>query len=242
MNKIKQPFLSIIIPLFDEEKRIKNLKKITSYLRAQKFSWEIIVVNDGSTDRTYKRLLELKKKLRFKLLSYSENLGKGFAIKTGMLNAKGKFRLFLDIDLSTPITEIENFIPHLKKYDIVIGSRKLKNSILITRQPLLREHLGKMFTLLSQIILQVNISDFTCGFKCFSQNAAKQIFTRQTINRWGVDSEILYIGKNKKLSIKEIPVSWKDDPRTKVKFPKDIINSLVELIKIRLNSTRGLYN
>lgn len=242
MKQTKKPYLSIIIPVFNEEKRIQNLNQIASYLRKQKFSWDLIVIDDGSTDRTMKVLKSLKDKLRFKLLSYSPNLGKGFAIKTGMLEALGKYRLFLDIDLSTPINELEKFLPFLKKYGIVIGSRKLRASNLVVRQSFIREHLGKMFTALSRTVLQLNVSDFTCGFKCFSEKAAKQIFTRQTINRWGFDSEILYIGKNKKISIKEIPVTWKNDPGTKVKFPQDIINSLLELIKIRLNAFLGLYN
>lgn len=242
MKKNKQPSLSIIIPVFNEEKRIKNLKKIITYLGKQKFNWELIVVNDGSTDKTQKVLNSVKKSFKFKLLSYSPNLGKGFAIKTGMLEALGKYRLFLDIDLSTPINELEKFIPFLKKYDIVIGSRKLKDSNLVVRQSFIREHLGKMFTALSQMALQLDVSDFTCGFKCFSEKAAKEIFTRQTIRRWGFDSEILFIGKKKKFAIYEIPITWKNDPRTKVKFPQDIINSLAELIKIRLNSLLGLYH
>ncbi len=233
MKQIKKKFLSVIIPVFNEERRVKNLKSIIYYLKKQKFSWELIVVNDGSTDKTIRVLKSLKNKLKFKLFSYTPNLGKGFAIKTGMLEAKGKYRLFLDIDLSTPIREFDNFLSLIGKYDIVIGSRKMKSSNVIIRQPLVREVLGKMFTWISQVLLNMNISDFTCGFKCFSQKAAEQIFPIQTVNRWGFDSEILYIGKKRKLSIKEVPVAWKNDPGTKVRFPQDIITSLGELIKIR---------
>lgn len=241
MKKSVNPFLSVVIPVFNEQKRIRNIKYVISYLRRQKYTWEIIVVNDGSKDKTINRINSLKKKMRLKLVSYSENRGKGAAIKEGMLIAVGKYRLFLDIDLSTPIEEVDKLIPFLRKYDIVIGSRKMKGSNIIVRQPLIRELLGKMFTFLSQKILQMRVSDFTCGFKCFSQKAAEQIFLRQTINRWGFDSEILYIGKTKRYSIKEVPVTWKNDSRTRVKFPQDIVNSLTELIKIRLNSYRGLY-
>ena len=241
MNKSIEPFLSIVIPVYNEERRIKNLSEIIFYLKKQKYSWEVIIVDDGSTDKTSKILKLLKKKLRFTLISYQPNSGKGFAVKTGMLSAKGKFRLFLDVDLSTPISEMEKFLPYLKKHPIVIGSRKLKASILLTRQPLFREYLGKIFTLLSQAVLRLDISDFTCGFKCFSKDAAEEIFKRQTIKGWGFDSEILYIGKLKKISAKELPIVWKNDPRTRVKFPKDIINSLFELTKIRINSAMGLY-
>lgn len=241
MSVTKTPFLSVIIPTFNEERRIKNLIQIISYLKQQKYSWEIIVVDDGSIDKTVILLKELKKKLKFQLISYIPNVGKGFAVKTGMLSAKGKYRLFIDIDLSTPINEFEKFLPYLKGFDILIGSRKLKTSVLLTRQPFVREYLGKIFTYLSQIVLQSGISDFTCGFKCFSEKAAKQIFFKQTINRWGFDSEILYIGRIRKHSVKEIPVSWKNDPRTKVKFPQDIFYSLKELVNIRINSFVGRY-
>ncbi len=241
MKKSRRPYLSIIIPIFNEEKRLENLKEITSYLRRQKMSWEIVTVNDGSTDKTEKILKDLKKKLHIRLLSYSPNKGKGYAIKVGMLNAKGRYRLFLDIDLSTPISEFSKFLPHLKKYGVIIGSRKMKSSKVMVRQPFIREYLGKVFTLLSQKVLQMSITDFTCGFKCFSQEAAEEIFSRQIINGWGFDSEILFIGKSKQHSILEIPVNWKNDPATKVKFPKDLVNSFKELIKIRINSYRGLY-
>lgn len=241
MSSDKPPFLSVIVPVFNEERRIENIRHIDSFLKKQRYKWELIVVDDGSSDQTKKILRTLKKKLGFKILTHKSNQGKGFAIKTGMLNASGRFRLFCDVDLSTPISEIRSFIPHLKKYHIVIGSRKLRSSRLLTRQPLVREYLGKIFTLLSKIILQVDISDFTCGFKCFSDKSALDIFSRQSISRWGFDSEILFIGKRKKYNIKEIPISWSNDPRTKVRFPDDIIHSLTELIQIRLNQLRGLY-
>ena len=241
MDRKKDIFLSIIIPVFNEEKRVKNLIEVASYLKRQKYSWEVIVIDDGSIDKTNAKLKLLKRKQRFKLITYIPNFGKGYAIKTGMLAAEGKYRLFLDVDLSTPITEIEKLLPHLRKYDIIIGSRKMKGANLVIRQPILRESLGKLFTLLSRKTMGMNISDFTCGFKCFSKKAALQIFPLQTINRWGFDSEILYISKLKKHSIKELPVTWKDDPRTKVRFPHDILKSLEELIRIRINFHRGMY-
>lgn len=237
----KQKFLSIIIPVFNEEKRVRNLTQVITYLKKQKYNSELIIVNDGSTDRTTQILKLLKKKFKFKIISYFPNKGKGFAIKTGMLSAKGKYRLFLDIDLSTPITELKNLLPHLKKYNIVVGSRKMKGANVTARQPFVREFLGKIFTLMSQKVLTMKISDFTCGFKCFSEKATKEIFTRQTIRGWGFDSEILFIGKLHKNSIKEIPIQWKNNPGTKVKFPVDIINSLSELAKIRINYLKGLY-
>lgn len=237
----KKPYISVIIPVYNEEKRIKNLTQIISYLKKQKYLWEVVLINDGSKDKTQDKLSQLKKRRNLTIISYNENRGKGYAVKTGMLAAKGKYRVFLDIDLSAPITELDKLLPHLNKYDIVIGSRKMKGSNVVARQSLAREVLGRMFTLLSQIVLQINISDFTCGFKCFSTKTAQEIFSKQTINGWGFDAEILFIGKYKNKSICEIPVTWRNDPRTRVKFPKDIIISLLELGTIRINTLRGLY-
>lgn len=241
MKKQTIPFLSVIIPVFNEEKRIKNINNIITFLKKQQYKWEVIIVNDGSSDKTIAMLKFLKNKLKFKLISLPKNQGKGAAIKMGMLTASGKYRLFLDVDLSTPIEEFNKLKPQLKKFDIVIGSRKMKGSSVIIRQSFIREFLGKLFTFLSQITLQMKISDFTCGFKCFSQKAADQIFPLQTINRWGFDSEILYIGKLKNYSIIEVPVKWRNAPGTKVKFPDAIINSLLELVIIEVNGFRGLY-
>lgn len=241
MKPEKKIFLSIIIPTFNEEQRIKKIHEIVNYLKTQEYLWEIIVVDDGSQDNTLKKLKKLQKELHYKLISYPVNYGKGYAVKTGMLAARGKYRLFIDIDLSTPIAELANFLPYLKKFNIVIGSRKMKSANVMIRQPFLREFLGKVFTLISQKVLGMNISDFTCGFKCFSDKTAIEIFSRQKNNRWGFDAEILYIAKMRHNQIKEIPVNWSDDPRTKVKFPQDIINSLKELIKIRINAYAGFY-
>lgn len=234
--KNTQPFLSIIIPLYNEVTRLKNLIKVYDFFESNNINYEIILVNDGSNDKTLSYLKKFPKKYKYQLVSYKVNMGKGYAIKEGMLAANGKFRLFTDIDLSTPIEEFNKFIPYLNKYDLIIGSRKTKGSTLKKRQPLIRESLGKVFTLVSQTILNLETSDFTCGFKCFSQKAAIEIFNKQTVNRWGFDSEILFLAKKLRFKTKEVPVTWFDDPRSKVKFPQAIISSIADLIKIRLNN------
>lgn len=234
--KNTQPFLSIIIPLYNEVTRLKNLIKVYDFFESNNINYEIILVNDGSNDKTLSYLKKFPKKYKYQLVSYKVNMGKGYAIKEGMLTANGKFRLFTDIDLSTPIEEFNKFIPYLNKYDLIIGSRKTKGSTLKKRQPLIRESLGKIFTLVSQTILNLETSDFTCGFKCFSQKAAIEIFNKQTVNRWGFDSEILFLAKKLRFKTKEVPVTWFDDPRSKVKFPQAIISSIADLIKIRLNN------
>lgn len=224
-------FLSIIVPVFNESKRIKNIHQIIKYLKSKDFASELVVVSDGSTDDTLKKLLNFKRKYRFKILNLDSNRGKGYAIKKGMLEARGKYRLFTDIDLSVPIDEFDEFIPLLKRYDIIIGIRKNK---LIIHQPKLRELLGKGFTYLSNKVLNVNVSDFTCGFKCFSKRSAEQIFGRLTVNRWGFDAESLFLASYLGFRIKEFSVTWINKPYTKVKLPQDIFQSLYDLVKIRI--------
>lgn len=236
------PYISLIIPVYNESKRLFHVDEINNFLKKQKFSSELIIVNDGSTDNTLEELIKLQDNVNFNLISYHQNYGKGYAVKTGMMKAKGQYQLFTDIDLSTPLTELEKFIPLLPRYDVIIGTRKNPQAKIIIRQPLLRETLGKCFTLLSQFVLGVRVSDFTCGFKCFSAKAAKEIFPYQNIKRWGFDSEILFIAQKRRLKIKEIPVVWKNDISTKVRFPQDLIKSLTELFTIRLYNLYGNYN
>lgn len=229
----KIPFLSVVIPLFNEQTRLDRLWIVYKYLKKKKFKYEVILVDDGSTDKTLDKLKKLSKKFNFKLITYYDNKGKGYAVKTGMLQAKGRYKLFADIDLSTPVDEMEKFLPILSKYDILIGSRKMKGANLEVRQPYLREFLGKSFTFISQLTLDLDISDFTCGFKVFSNKASCLIFPKQKLNKWGFDPEILFIARKHNLSIKEIPVTWSNDSKSKVRFPQDIISSLIDLCKIR---------
>lgn len=227
------PFLSIIIPVFNEDKRVNKLTEISIFLKNLNFATELIIVNDGSTDTTLKKIKNFRKSYRFLLINYSKNLGKGYALKQGILMSKGKYILFSDIDLSTPLEEFEKFKKYLEKYNVIIGTRKNSASSLIKRQSPAREYMGKAFTALSRIVLQLDISDFTCGFKCFSKQAGHDIFKSLKNNRWGFDAEALFIAKKRGYKIKEVPVVWANDPKTKVKFPQDIIISLIELLKVR---------
>lgn len=236
-----KPYFSIIVPVYNESNRLDKLTKINSYLGRLKVKTELIVVNDGSADDTKRKLEDLKKKLNFKLVSYDQNKGKGHAVKTGMLRARGKCRLFTDIDLSVPIEECANFMRFIEKNPVMIGSRRVKGAKIILHQPIIRELMGRFFTFLSQKILGLKITDFTCGFKMLQEEAAKKIFERSRINRWGFDSEILFIAQKLGYKIFEIPVTWTHDPKTKVKFPHDIIRSFIDLILIRINNLRGFY-
>ncbi|OGM21760.1 hypothetical protein A2714_02695 [Candidatus Woesebacteria bacterium RIFCSPHIGHO2_01_FULL_38_9] len=237
-----KPYLSVIIPVYNEEKRIKNLKKIDRFLQSFKYTSEIVLVNDGSNDKTEEILLKISLKTPLKIISYDKNMGKGHAVKKGMLKARGLYLLFMDVDLSTSPSDLPKFLKRIKEYDVVIGSRKIEGANVFNRQSFVRESLGKSFTLLSRRTLGLDISDFTCGFKCFTKDAALNIFNKVTIDRWGFDPEVLFIANKLGYRILEIPVKWRNDPNTKVRFPQDIIRSLRDLIKIRANSIKGVYS
>jgi len=229
--------LSIIIPVFNEEKRLDKTFKAISTLALPygiKLS-EIIFVNDGSSDRTKDRITSFKKssKLPIKLVSYSQNKGKGYAVKKGMLSSNSDYALLCDADMSTPFSELKKLTAQIKSgSDVAIGTRKNGKSTVIVHQPWLRENLGKGFTRFTQIALQLNITDFTCGFKLFNLKAVKAIFPDAVINRWGYDAEILYIASKKDLTITEKAVIWSDDKGSHVNMMTAIPNTILEIGKI----------
>ena len=233
---MQKVYLSVIIPAFNEEKRLpKTLNEINDYLKGQNFTFEILVVSDGSKDRTCEIVENLKKEIpNLSLICEKKNRGKGYAVKLGMLKAKGEFRIFTDADNSTPISEIEKFWPEFEKgADIVIGSRDLPGAILDPPQPLFRRFVGEVFKYLRKIIVGLwEIQDSQCGFKCFKKEPAQKIFSLSKIERFAFDPEILWIAKKLGYKIKEVPVYWKNDPRSKVKL-KWAIKMFFELLKIR---------
>ncbi|OIP76071.1 MAG: hypothetical protein AUK06_00645 [Parcubacteria group bacterium CG2_30_36_18] len=232
-------YLSVIIPAYNEEMRLpKTLEEIDKYLSKQSYDYEILVVNDGSKDKTVEVAKSLIPKIKnLKVTGYEKNQGKGYAVRFGMLEAKGEFRLFTDADNSTSIDQVEKMWPYFKEsYDTVIGSRDVKGAILDPPQPWLRQLiLGEGFKLFRKIILNLwGIEDTQCGFKCFTKKATENIFPRCKINRFAFDPEILIIAKKLGYKIKEIPVYWKNDPESKVKF-KSILKMGLDLFKIKWN-------
>jgi len=237
--------LSLIIPAYNEEKRLpKTLTEIDGYLRTKDYDYEILVVNDGSKDKTVeiaKNLVPGIKNLR--VTGYNINQGKGYAVRFGMTEAKGDFRLFTDADNSTSIDQVERMWPEFEKgADIVIGSRDVEGAILDPPQPWIRHILlGEGFKLFRKLVVGLwKIEDTQCGFKCFTKEAAENIFPKCRISRFAFDPEILIIGERMGYKIKEIPVCWKNDLESKVKF-KSIIKIALDLFIIRLNSFRGAY-
>jgi len=236
-------FFSIVIPLYNEEERLpKNIDKIFDFFNEIKnHNFEIIFVNDGSTDNTEKALEKYKNRYDFKIIRYAPNRGKGYAVKQGVMTAQGDWIIFFDIDLATPLEEFNNLCDFIKPGDeIIIGSRRLKNSKIKRSESKLRTFLGHGFTKISNILVP-GVTDFTCGFKCLSNEAAKKIFIAAKIERWGFDTEILYIAKLKRIQIRQMPVTWLHDNDSRVKVFNAIASSFKELTQMKFNQLKGLY-
>lgn len=232
MRGIYPEKISVIIPVYNEAARVEPaLKTVEKYYQLYP-NWEFIFVNDGSGDNTEKIIKNYK---FIKLISYAKNQGKGYALKQGVKQATKPLVLLCDVDFSTPLTELAMlYQPMLKGVDIVIGSRKVKGAKITKHQSIWREWLGRQFTNLTNLWLDTKVSDATCGFKLFTAKAAKKLFSLVRINRWAYDAEILYLAKKLNFSVKEIPIIWKNDAKTKVNLFKDIIRSIVDLIRIKL--------
>lgn len=233
---------SIVIPVYNEAARIaKNIDEIFAFFLSTGKTCEVIFVNDGSMDETGDVLREFQKKYSFQIVEYRENRGKGYAVRQGVLKAKGEWVVFFDIDLATPLAEFTRFVSFQSPGDqIIIGSRRLERSQIKNNESALRVFLGQGFSLLSRFFVG-QVSDFTCGFKCFSAAAAKQIFSLARINRWAFDTEILYIARLHNIPIREMPVTWSHDEHSKVRVFKDIVTSGAELFRIVWNKWRGRY-
>jgi glycosyltransferase involved in cell wall biosynthesis len=242
MTTAARPYLSVVIPAYNEAKRIgASVRRVLDYLRARPYTWEFIVVDDGSQDETVAVIKEAGGD-DVRVVSYQPNRGKGGALQVGMLEAAGEIIVFSDADLSTPIEQIETFLPCFEQgYEIVIGSRKMRGAEIAVRQPLMRRLGGKAFTALSNLILGVRVSDATCGFKAWTRRAAREVFSRQTISGWGFDSEDLLIAHRLGFRIKEIPVRWADNAASRVSLLRDTVRSFSELVRIRLKAWRGEY-
>lgn len=231
--------VSFVIPLFNEEERIEKTFRALETLRMPRGLKleKIIFVDDGSTDKTFQKILEFSQKREKKhaitIISYKENRGKGNAVRMGMLESNSEYTLFFDADISTPLVEITKFAPFMhQRKPVLIGTRKNGKSTVINHQPVMREFMGKCFTLLTQTVLGLDVNDFTCGFKAFSKDAKEIIFSKMQISGWGYDAELMLLAQQNKFKIKEIPVIWSNDTGTKVVLYKAIPKSIFELIKI----------
>lgn len=238
MHRPKTPLITVIIPVYNEARRVtRGLRLALDFLSQQPYEWELIVVDDGSVDTTallIERFLRaVKHHSRVWLLRTHTNFGKGHALRVGIAAASGRYIFFTDIDLSVPLTFIPQFLTALESHDVVIGSRRLRGSKVTQPQHAIRRSLGHGFTKLSNLVLGLNHTDYTCGFKAFRREVAQKLFNKLRANRWAFDAEILYLAHQHKYSVKEIPVTWKNDPSTKVSLTTDILQSAFDLLRIR---------
>lgn len=229
--------LSVIIPAYNEEQRIKEtLGEVYSYLTRQDYSWEVIIVSDGSKDRTVETVSEfISNKPKMSLIANTKNHGKGYVVRQGMLQASGDYRLFTDADNSTSIEQIEKFWPYLTEegYDIVVGSIEVSGAVIHERAQWYRRLLGKCSKYLIRIVAGLwNIHDTQRGFKCFTNRAAIDIFSITKIDRFGFDIEVLALAKKIGYKIKEVPVIWNNPGGSKVSL-KSYFEVLKDLFKIR---------
>lgn len=230
------PHLSVVVPAYNEEQRLpRTLARLHEYYEAQAYAYDVIVVSDGSKDRTCEVVAEFgETHAKFRLIEYSPNHGKGYAVRTGMLAAQGDLILFCDADLATPQEETEKLLPHMAQgADIAIGSRPLRESSLEKHQPLYREMFGRMSNKLIQLLAVRGIQDTQCGFKMFTKKAAHDIFGRCKLDEFGFDFECLMVARDLGYRIDEVPIRWLDQEGSKVVLMRDGPRALRDLIKIR---------
>ena len=233
--------LSVIIPAYNEGKVLKrNLNKIIKFLKVKKYPWEVVVVDDGSSDKTF-TIAKTFFRRGVKVYKLDENRGKGGALKEGFKNASGRYVIFMDADLSVPLESIDLFLTELNKCEVVIGSRRISGSNIVVHQPFLRESMGRVFTLITKIVTSTNLADYTCGFKGFQIRAGKKIFSSSLIKRWSYDAEILFLAHKFGYEIREIPVNWFNRKDSRVRLSDAVFTSLADLVKIRIYDLAGRY-
>jgi dolichyl-phosphate beta-glucosyltransferase len=226
----------VVIPAFNEQTRLPpTIHAVENYLRESNRRTELIIVDDGSSDQTAEAVDGMiQAGLRLHLLRHDRNLGKGAAVRTGMLAATGRLVLFTDADLSTPIADVERLIAALEGgADVAIGSRALDRSLIEVHQPWIRDRMGRVFNLFVQAILLPGLKDTQCGFKAFRRAAARDLFGATLSDGFEFDTEVLYRARRSGLAIREIPVHWRNSPDTRVNALLDSPRMLLALFRIR---------
>lgn len=233
----EETYMSIILPAYNEENRLgPTLTRIGEYLDTKNWAAEIIVVDDGSKDRTVDLVKEwMKKDVRIKLVRNPENKGKGFSVRNGMSRATGRYRLFSDSDLSTPIEELDKLLSYIGgRVDITIGSRSIEGSDVQVKQVFYRVLMGKIFNLIVRILFHTKMRDTQCGFKLFTREAAEDVFPKAVVNRFGFDVEVLFLAEKLGYKVQEVPVVWINSEESKVSAVRDSIDMFIDLFRIRM--------
>ena len=235
--------LSVIVPSFNEEARLPHsLDLIAAYLNSANRSTEVLVVDDGSNDRTAEVAASFTERIaNLRVLKNGENRGKGYSVRHGMQEARGEYVLFTDADLSAPIEEADKLLSALQQFDIAIGSRALNRDLIDVHESHFREFAGIIFNRIVRIVLWLPFVDTQCGFKAFRRERCRIIFEQQRIERFGFDPELLYLARHHGLKATEIPVRWSHSPATKINMMRDSIQMFVDVFTVRWNSLLGRY-
>ncbi len=239
-----KPFLSLIFPAYNEETRLpKALEQSIAFLNAQPFEGEIIVVENGSADRTYEIACSYQEQFANLHVIQSTARGKGLAVKKGMLAANGDYRMFLDVDLSMPIEDVAKFIPPRlsEDVDIAISSREGEDAHRIG-EPAYRHLMGRVFNTLIRLLTLPQYQDSQCGFKCFKAGVVEDLFPLQTVNGWAFDTEILYIANIRGYNVEEVGINWYFDTDSRIKVVRDTIQMVKDTFTIKRNHREGYYH
>jgi dolichyl-phosphate beta-glucosyltransferase len=229
------PYLSVVIPAYNEAGRIRaTLIRVREYLVSRDYTSEVVVVDDGSNDNTASIAEEELRSFPSVVLRYTPNHGKGYAVRYGMLRARGRYILFSDADLATPIEEVEKLFTAVRDgAEIAIGSRDVPGAKLVRRQSIIREFGGKLFNRCVQVFAVPGIHDTQCGFKLFTSDAARRVFGLCTIDNFSFDVEVLFVARRLGYRIAEVPVTWRHQEGSKVRLWRDGPRMLRTLIRIR---------
>jgi len=240
---LSSPFLSIVIPAHNEETRLpQTLEQALAFLNAQPYEWEIVVVENGSRDRTFEVAESFRRAHPGLRVIREDQPGKGRAVRRGMLEARGQYRFMCDADLSMSIEQIAHFLPPaLANVDIAIGSREARGAVR-DDEPLYRHLGGRVINLAIRLLILPGLNDTQCGFKCFSAEAAQKIFPHQTLPGWSFDIEILYLARRLGLRVREVPIHWRFDANTKLSAVQDALRMIRDIFRIHANALRGRYD
>jgi len=240
---LSRPLLSIVIPAHNEENRLpRTLEQVFDFLAQQPYEAEVLVVENGSTDRTLEIAESYARQHASLHVIHLDEHGKGLAVRRGMLDAQGEYRFMCDADLSMPIGEVNKFLPPAtSEFDIAVGSREVKGAIRYD-EPFYRHFGGRLINLMIRGLILPQLQDTQCGFKCFRASAAEDLFRRQTLDGWSFDIELLFIAYRRGDRVIEIPIHWYYRSESKINAVRDAVRMISDIFVIRSNARRGLYD